>query len=109
MTVNDRLPVGTVIADYKRQIAELEQQLRDARASLSSKMVVIESKQGSINRLANNNVDLMDKVEQLRTVLVQIQKMADEDIRTGRAEGNSIYQIEADARAVLEKAGKTGA
>jgi hypothetical protein len=31
MTVNDRLPVGTVIADYKRQIADLADQLADAR------------------------------------------------------------------------------
>lgn len=107
MTANDGLPVGAVIADYKRQIAELEQQLRDTRASLSSKLIVIESKQQSINRLANNNIDLMDKIEQLRNALIEIQQMADEDIQTGNAYKSSLYQIEADARAVLEKTGKT--
>lgn len=33
MNTNDHLPVGTVIADYKRQIFELEQMLAIARAS----------------------------------------------------------------------------
>lgn len=39
----------------------------------------------------------------LRTALEHIQKMADEEIRTGKGEGTLLYQIEADARAALLK------
>jgi hypothetical protein len=95
MTTNDRLPVGTVIADYKRQIAELSDQLTEARAKNGTK-------QAHIDRLANNNLDLIAKVDRLKSAISKIQEMASEDIGDGRAEGTNLYQIEANARAALK-------
>lgn len=48
-------------------------------------------------------VRLTNKVAELEAILNRIREMAAEDIRSGSAEGTSLFQIEADARRACEK------
>ena len=47
--------------------------------------------------------EAVKRIERLEAVLSAIQEMAAEDVRLGNADGNFIYQIEADARAALNE------
>lgn len=49
-----------------------------------------------------NAKELVREIERLRQKLSFIQEMASHEIRMGRADGTSLYQIEADAQAALE-------
>lgn len=85
----------------RRMILDLCKERADLQTRLKSTEISLKSAHETINHQAERLLASLDRRDKLQNALRHIREMAEEDLRTGKGEGTSLYQIEANIRAAL--------